>query len=143
MLVPSIFEKNFFDDFFNDTFTTPFRFMNNNNRVMNTDVQDLGDNYQVDIELPGFNKEEIKAQLENGYLTIEASHSENKEENDKNGNYIHKERYMGKCSRSFYVGDKITQEDIKANFSNGVLKLEFPKDNKEQEKEEKKYITIE
>ena len=110
---------------------------------MNTDVQDLGDNYQVDIELPGFNKEEIKAQLENGYLTIEASHSENKEENDKNGNYIHKERYMGKCSRSFYVGDKITQEDIKANFSNGVLKLEFPKDNKEQEKEEKKYITIE
>lgn len=142
MLVPSIFEKNFFDDFFNDTFATPFRFMNNN-RVMNTDVQDLGDSYQVDIELPGFSKEEIKAQLENGYLTIEASHNENKEENDKNGNYIRKERYMGKCNRSFYVGDKITEEDMKANFSNGVLKLEFPKDNKKQEKEEKKYITIE
>lgn len=143
MLVPSIFEKNFFDDFFNDTFTTPFKFMNSNNRIMNTDVQDLGDKYQLDIELPGFSKEEIKAQLKDGYLTIDASHNEEKEDKNKDGNYIRRERYMGKCSRSFYVGDKVTEEDIKANFSNGVLKLEFPKEISTQEIEDEKYITIE
>ncbi|ROR29257.1 HSP20 family molecular chaperone IbpA [Mobilisporobacter senegalensis] len=142
MLVPSIFEKNFFEDFFNDTFTTPFKFMNNN-RIMNTDVQELGDKYQLEIELPGYAKEDIKAELKDGYLTIEASHNEEKEENDKNGNYIRRERYSGTCRRSFYVGDKITEEEIKANFSNGVLKLEIPKMTNIPEIEDKKYITIE
>ena len=145
MLAPSIFENSFMNDFFEDMFRTPFDMMRNVQIPgMKADVQEFDDKYQMDIELPGFTREEIHADLENGYLTIQAEHSENKEEkNEKDGTYIRRERYSGKYQRSFYVGDEMTQEDIKANFRDGVLKLEIPKKDPVAEVEKKQRIAIE
>lgn len=145
MLAPSIFENSFMNDFFEDMFRTPFDMMRNVQIPgMKADVQEFDDKYQMDIELPGFAREEIHADLENGYLTIQAEHSENKEEkNEKDGTYIRRERYSGKYQRSFYVGDEMTQEDIKANFRDGVLKLEIPKKEPVAEVEKKQRIAIE
>lgn len=145
MLAPSIFENSFMNDFFEDMFRTPFDMMRNVQIPgMKADVQEFDDKYQMDIELPGFAREEIHADLENGYLTIQAEHSENKEEkNEKDGTYIRRERYSGKYQRSFYVGDEMTQEDIKANFRDGVLKLEIPKKESVAEVEKKQRIAIE
>ncbi len=145
MLAPSIFENSFMNDFFEDMFRTPFDMMRNVQIPgMKADVQEFNDKYQMDIELPGFTREEIHADLENGYLTIQAEHSENKEEkNEKDGTYIRRERYSGKYQRSFYVGDEMTQEDIKANFRDGVLKLEIPKKEPVAEVEKKQRIAIE
>lgn len=145
MLAPSIFENSFMNDFFEDMFRTPFDMMRNVQIPgMKADVQEFDDKYQMDIELPGFTREEIHADLENGYLTIQAEHSENKEEkNEKDGTYIRRERYSGKYQRSFYVGDEMTQEDIKANFRDGVLKLEIPKKETVAEVEKKQRIAIE
>ena len=145
MLAPSIFENSFMNDFFEDMFRTPFDMMRNVQIPgMKADVQEFDDKYQMDIELPGFTREEIHADLENGYLTIQAEHSENKEEkNEKDGTYIRRERYSGKYQRSFCVGDEMTQEDIKANFRDGVLKLEIPKKEPVAEVEKKQRIAIE
>ena len=145
MLAPSIFENSFMNDFFEDMFRTPFDMMRNVQIPgMKADVQEFDDKYQMDIELPGFTREEIHADLENGYLTIQAEHSENKEEkNEKDGTYIRRERYSGKYQRSFYVGDEMTQEDIKANFRDGVLKLEIPKKEPVAEVKKKQRIAIE
>lgn len=145
MLAPSIFENSFMNDFFEDMFRTPFDMMRNVQIPgMKADVQEFDDKYQMDIELPGFTREEIHADLENGYLTIQAEHSENKEEkNEKDGTYIRRERYSGKYQRSFYVGDEMTQEDIKANFRDGVLKLEIPKKEPVAEVGKKQRIAIE
>ncbi|SHK92987.1 Hsp20/alpha crystallin family protein [Hespellia stercorisuis] len=110
---------------------------------MSTDVQEFDDKYQLDLELPGFKKEDIQAELKDGYLTINAKHEENKDEKDEKGKFIRRERYSGQCQRSFYVGDAITQEDIKANFENGVLKVEVPKKEAKPRVEEKKLIAIE
>lgn len=145
MLAPSIFENSFMNDFFEGMFRTPFDMMRNVQIPgMKADVQEFDDKYQMDIELPGFTREEIHADLENGYLTIQAEHSENKEEkNEKDGIYIRRERYSGKYQRSFYVGDEMTQEDIKANFRDGVLKLEIPKKEPVAEVEKKQRIAIE
>ena len=145
MLAPSIFGNSFMNDFFEDMFRTPFDMMRNVQIPgMKADVQEFDDKYQMDIELPGFTREEIHADLENGYLTIQAEHSENKEEkNEKDGTYIRRERYSGKYQRSFYVGDEMTQEDIKANFRDGVLKLEIPKKEPVAEVEKKQRIAIE
>ncbi|MCI5740704.1 MAG: Hsp20/alpha crystallin family protein [Lachnospiraceae bacterium] len=145
MLAPSIFENSFMNDFFEGMFRTPFDMMRNVQIPgMKADVQEFDDKYQMDIELPGFTREEIHADLENGYLTIQAEHSENKEEkNEKDGTYIRRERYSGKYQRSFYVGDEMTQEDIKANFRDGVLKLEIPKKEPVAEVEKKQRIAIE
>ena len=145
MLAPSIFENSFMNDFFEDMFRTPFDMMRNVQIPgMKADVQEFNDKYQMDIELPGFTREEIHADLENGYLTIQAEHSENKEEkNEKDGTYIRRERYSGKYQRSFYVGDEMTQEDIKANFRDGVLKSEIPKKEPVAEVEKKQRIAIE
>lgn len=145
MLAPSIFENGFMNDFFENMFRTPFDMMRNVQIPgMKADVQEFDDKYQMDIELPGFTREEIHADLENGYLTIQAEHSENKEEkNEKDGTYIRRERYSGKYQRSFYVGDEMTQEDIKANFRDGVLKLEIPKKEPVAEVEKKQRIAIE
>ena len=93
------------------------------------------------MDLPGYEKEDIKAQLKDGYLTITAQKNTSNDDKDEEGNYIRRERYCGKCSRSFYVGDSIKEEDIKANFNNGILELTFPKEV-EQKAEEMKYITI-
>ena len=111
--------------------------------VMKTDVKETDNSYEVDIDLPGFKKDEIEAKLENGYLTISAAKGLDKEEKDeKDGKYIRKERYSGAMSRSFYVGDELKQEDIKAKYQDGILKLSVPK--KEQKKvETTKHIAIE
>ena len=101
------------------------------------------DGYELDIDLPGFKKDEVTAQLDNGYLTIQASKGLDKEQKDKKGKYIRKERYAGSMSRSFYVGDAVTEEDIKAKFENGTLKMLVPKKEEQKAVENKKYIAIE
>ena len=150
MLMPSVFGKDLFDDFFD------FPFYDNNEmdklekklyghrskNLMKTDVREKKDSYEVDIDLPGFKKDEIKLELENGYLTISAAKGLDKDETDKKtGKYIRRERYAGNLSRSFYIGDGVKQEDIKAAFKNGILSITVPKEDKTA-KEEKKYITI-
>ena len=132
----SLFD-NMFDDFFKDPFFT----RNNSVKVMKTDIQEKDDKYILDMDLPGYDKEDIKAQLKDGYLTISAQKNTSNDEKDEEGNYIRRERCCGKCSRSFYVGDSIKEEDIKASFNNGILELTFPKEVPQKE-EEMKYITI-
>ena len=110
--------------------------------IMNTDVKEKENAYELDIELPGFKKENISAKLDDGYLTIEAATDTNNDEKDDNGKYIRKERYSGRCSRSFYVGKNVKQEDIQAKFEDGILKLTVPKEEPEKV-EQQKYISIE
>ncbi|MCR4924267.1 MAG: Hsp20/alpha crystallin family protein [Lachnospiraceae bacterium] len=133
MLAPSIFEESFIDDLFGFREFKEFDNMEKKlygrraGRMMKTDVREKDNNYEVSIDLPGFKKEEISAELDNGYLTISASKGLDKEENDKKGRLIRKERYSGAMQRSFYVGDNITEEDIKASYKHGVLRLDIPK----------------
>ena len=110
---------------------------------MKTDVRDTKDGYELDIDMPGFAKEDIKAELKDGYLTISAASKKDNDQKDENGKYIRRERYAGSCSRSFYVGDQISQEDVKAKFENGILKLSIPKKEEKPAVEENKYISIE
>ena len=130
-----------FDNMFDDMFRDPFFTSSNTTKLMKTDIQEKDDKYILDMDLPGYDKEDIKAQLKDGYLTISAQKNTSNDDNDEEGNYIRRERYCGKCSRSFYVGDSIKEEDIKANFNNGILELTFPKEVPQKE-EEIKYITI-
>ena len=109
---------------------------------MKTDIREKDGKYMLDIELPGFKKEDIKVALKDGNLTISASHHETQEEKDAKGNVVRQERYSGSCSRSFYVGDSMKESDIKANYANGELKLEMPNPEKKVQEEEK-YIAIE
>ncbi len=147
MFRPSIFNDNFtdslFDEFFNDSFWPTNRMARPASRSMNTDIKETENNYQIEMELPGFTKEDVKADLKDGYLTIQASHDESKDSKDENGKYLRKERYSGSCSRSFYVGEAVTQEDIKAKFTDGILTVLVPKMEKKPEVEEKRYISIE
>lgn len=147
MFVPSIFRDSFadslFDEFFNDSFFAPARTARGTTRQMSTDVRETEDAYLIEMELPGFAKEDVKADLKNGYLTIAATHAENKDEKDEAGKYLRKERYSGSMSRSFYVGEAVTQEDIKAKFADGILTVKVPKMEKKPEVEQKKYISIE
>ena len=149
MMMPSIFGENLFDDGF---MSFPFDndFWGNRNplygkhakNMMKTDVRETNDTYEVDIDLPGFKKEEISAKLENGYLTISASKSLDKEEKDKNGKFLHQERYSGSMSRSFYIGDAYTEEDVRAKYENGILKLVLPK-RETKTVDQNRYIAIE
>jgi HSP20 family protein len=141
MLLPRIFDGAFTDSFFDDMFSFPMQFTAPTN-WMKTDVTDLGDHYQLEIELPGYDKKDIHANLENGYLTISAEKNETKDENDKEGKYVRKERYRGYCKRSFYVGDNLKEEDFQASFENGILRMTFPKDNIAARIEDKKFIEI-
>ena len=152
MMMPSIFGENLFDDWmdfpFNDDFDKYFFGKKNPlygkhaKNMMKTDVKETDSSYEVDIDLPGFKKDEINAKLENGYLTISAAKGLDKDEKDKKGKYIRKERYAGAMSRSFYVGDAVTQEDIKAKYEDGILKLTIPKKDAKTV-EAKNYIAIE
>lgn len=111
---------------------------------MKTDIKEHGDTYEMIIDLPGFQKDEIKVQLTNGYLTISAARGLDKDEQDKEtGNYIRRERYAGSCERSFYIGEGISQNDIKAEFKHGILKLQIPKQKPAVEQKEDHYIAIE
>ena len=145
MLMPSIFGENLFNDDWMD-FGFPevdeALYGKHANNVMKTDVKETDTGYEVDIDLPGFKKDEINAQLDNGYLTISAAKGLDKDEKDKKGKYIRKERYAGAMSRSFYVGEGITQEDIKAKYEDGILRLSVPK-KEAKAVENKKYIAIE
>lgn len=130
-----------FDNMFDDMFRDPFFTNSSITKLMKTDIQEKDNNYILDMDLPGYDKSDIKAQLKDGYLTITAQKNTSKEDKDEKGNYIRRERYCGKCSRSFYVGENLKEEDIKASFNNGILKLTFPKEVGKKE-EEIKYITI-
>ena len=148
MLVPSIFGENLFDDWFDfpdfrDLDKTERKLYGRHaNRVMKTDVHEHDDHYELDIDLPGFKKEEITIELNNGYLIISAAKGLDEEDKTKKGKLIRQERYTGSMQRSFYVGDNVKEEDVKAKFEHGVLKLSIPK--QEQEKlPEKKTILIE
>ena len=145
MLMPSIFGENLFNDDWMD-FGFPevdkALYGKHANNVMKTDVKETDTGYEVDIDLPGFKKDEINAQLDNGYLTISAAKGFDKDEKDKKGKYIRKERYAGAMSRSFYVGEGVTQEDIKAKYEDGILRLSVPK-KEAKAVENKKYIAIE
>ena len=150
MLMPSIFGENLFDDLFD------FPFYDDRNEqkaekklygrharnLMKTDIKEMDNGYELLIDLPGFKKEDVKGEVKDGYLIITASTNQNKDEKNKDGKYIRKERYSGTCQRSFYVGDDITQNDIKAKFEDGVLKLEIPKKEAKPEVKEAKYISI-
>lgn len=146
MLMPSILSNDFMDDFFSVPRVTGFggsRFDRDFSRMMTTDVKETDNAYQLDMNLPGFAKEDIKAELNDGYLTIHAESNSSNDEQDDDGNFIRRERYTGSCSRSFYVGDGVTQDDIHAAFKDGVLTLTVPKKEAIPEKEETKYIAIE
>ena len=145
MLMPSIFGENLFNDDWMD-FGFPevdkALYGKHANNVMKTDVKETDTGYEVDIDLPGFKKDEINAQLDNGYLTISAAKGLDNDEKYKKGKYIRKERYAGAMSRSFYVGEGVTQEDIKAKYEDGILRLSVPK-KEAKAVENKKYIAIE
>ena len=144
MLMPSIFGENLFDDFM-DGFAFPtanWNYAKNTANVMKTDIKENDKGYELDVDLPGYKKEDVKAELKDGYLTISASNDNTKEEKDEDGKYIRKERYTGSVSRSFYVGKYVTEEDIHAKFENGILKLSVPKVDTPKV-EENKYISIE
>ena len=143
MLMPSIFGENLFDDWMDFSFPSFDRafYESNTRNMMKTDVKETDQGYELDIELPGYKKEDVRAQLKDGYLTVQAAKNMNNDEKNKQGAYIRRERYAGTMSRSFYVGDNVTEEDIHAKFEDGILKLSVPK--KEAKKvEENKYITI-
>ena len=149
MLMPSIFGENLFDD---DWMDFPFdsNFWGKRNplygkhaqNMMKTDIREKDDAYELDVDLPGFKKDEIKIQLKDGYLTLSAAKGLDKDEQDKKGNYIRRERYAGAMQRSFYVGNAVTQDEIKAKYEDGILKVFIPK--KDPKKiEHNGYISIE
>ncbi len=144
MLMPSVFSDNFVEDMFDDFFFPATSYKQRNRSVaMNADVKEKKDSYEIALDLPGYDKNDVKVELSEGYLTISAKHSEDKEEKSKDERYIRKERYVGQMQRSFYVGEDITDEDIKASFANGVLNLTVPKKEAKASVPEKKYIAIE
>ena len=151
MLMPSIFGNDMFGDFFTDPWFDEKEFKDMQKKlyghraknVMSTDVKEVENGYELEMDLPGFKKDEIKASVENGYLTISAARGLDEDEKDKkSGKYIRRERYAGACERSFYVGEGISQDDIKASFQHGILKLFIPKEP-EKSDDEKKYVAIE
>ena len=144
MLMPSIFGENLFDDWMDFSFPDIDKklYGKHAKNVMKTDIKEKDEGYELVVDLPGFKKDEIEVQLENGYLTISAAKELDKDESDKNGKYLRQERYAGSMSRSFYVGEGIIEEDIHGKFENGILKLDIPKAEAKRV-EQKKHIAIE
>ena len=149
MLAPSIFEENFMDDLFGFPYMKEFDNMEKKlygrkaSRMMKTDIREKDDNYEVAIDLPGFKKEEIEVELNDGYITISASKGLDKDANDKKGRLIRQERYAGAMQRSFYVGENIEKEDVEATYRHGVLTLTIPKKAADKKIPEKNLIAIE
>ena len=137
MMIPRRNDFDLFDDMFRDPF-----FNESESKLMKTDIKEKKDKYIVDIDLPGYNKEGIKIEIQDGYLTVHAKVNKEDKEEEK-GKFVRKERYMGECSRSFYIGYNIKEEEIKAKFNNGTLTLEIPKKEDKEKLPEKKYIPIE
>lgn len=134
MLVPRRNNFDLFDDFFRDDF-----FNKKENNLMKTDIKEKKDKYIIEMDLPGYEKENINLSLKDGYLSVTAKvENENNEDEEK---FVRRERFFGECSRSFYVGDSLTEEDIQAEFKNGILKIDVPK-KEEKKEEETKYIEI-
>lgn len=148
MMLPTIFGENLFDDFMDDAFERNFfggrnpLYGKHSKNLMKTDVKETETSYELDIDLPGFKKDEISAHLEDGYLTVSAAKGVDKDEKDNEGRYIRRERYSGSMTRSFYVGNAVTEEDIKAKYEDGILSLSIPKKDPKAV-EAKKYIAIE
>lgn len=154
MLMPSIFGENLFDDFFDFPDFPDFEKMERQmgkklygrhaKNLMKVDIKDKDSEYEMLIDLPGFKKDEISARLQDGYLTISAEKGLSQDEQEEEtGRYIRRERYAGACQRSFYVGEEVKQEDIKAEFKHGILKLVIPKSSPRIEKKDNQYIAIE
>ena len=142
MLVPRNNSFDLFDDIFEDDFFPRHEFFSRKERnLMKTDIKEKDDKYLLDIDLPGFEKENINISLNNGYLTVEAKVNKN-EKKDEHEKFVRKERFYGECSRSYYVGDEIKEEDINAEFKNGILKVEIPKKQLEKKHDEIKQIPI-
>ena len=145
MLMPSVYGRDFFDDLM-DGFGFPDvnkkLYGRHAKNMMKTDIRETDEGYEVIMDLPGFKKDEIEVQLENGYLTVSAAKGLDKDEADKKGKYICRERYAGEMSRIFYVGEDVTEEDIHAKFENGILKLDVPK-KEAKAVETKKHVAIE
>lgn len=148
-MLPSVFGENLFDVFdnsfdsmFNNAFLRSPVMGKRGAHVMKTDVRETENAYELDVDVPGFKKDEVNVQLEKGYLTISAGKRLDKEEQDKKGSYIRRERYEGACSRSFYVGENVRKEDISAKLDDGILRLTFPKKGQD-EIEQSRTITIE
>ena len=148
MMMPSIFGENLFDDFMDDFSFPTFPNVDKElygkhaKNLMKTDVKETENAYEIDIDLPGFKKDEIQMELKDGVLTVSAAKGLDKDEEDKKGNYIRKERYAGSMSRSLYVGEHVTAEQVHPKYENGILTFEIPK-NKEPIEEKEKFIAIE
>lgn len=152
MLRPSIFGETLFDDFM-DSFRFPefpsfpdvdkALYGKHAKNMMKTDVKETEGGYEVDIDLPGFKKDEIQLQLENGCLTVSAAKGLDKDEQDEKGKYIRRERYAGSMSRSFYVGEHVTEKDIHPKYENGILRFTVPKEEVNPVEEKKHFISIE
>jgi len=149
MLFPSVFDDGLFDDFMDFPTVRQSRddwnhFLTGNmNSYMKTDIKEDGDHYEMDIDLPGYDKDDVSAEVKDGYLTISANKTEDKDEKDDDGKYLRRERYVGSMSRSFYVGDDMTEKDIKAAFKNGTLSVCVPKKEEKKQVPEKHLIAIE
>ena len=149
MMRNSLWNRDLFDGFMSDMFDDDFFGAKNPlygkhaKNMMKTDIRETEDGYELDIDLPGFKKDEIQAELKNGYLTVSAAKGLDKDEENKKGEYIRRERYAGSMSRSFYVGENVEQEDIKAEFKHGILKLFVPKKEAKPAVEKKNHIAIE
>lgn len=143
MLMPGIFGEDLFNDWFSFPDFDKKYYGKNTDQVMKTDIKEKDKEYEVDIELPGYKKEDVKVELKDGYLTISAAKNVSTEDKKEDGKYIRKERFSGNVSRSFYVGEDMTQEDIHAKFEDGILKLTVPKKEAKKVEDKKSYITIE
>ena len=146
MMMPSIFGENLFDDLFDYPAIRRHAerpMAKEPVMMMKTDVKETAEGFELDIELPGYKKENVNAELKDGYLTVSAETASESGDKDEEGRYIRRERYRGSCRRSFYVGEQLTEEDIKARFENGVLKVSIPKKEEKPKVEEKKFISIE
>lgn len=151
MLMPRIFGESLFDDLMDFRFPTEEEFFGKRNplfgkhgkNLMKTDIREKDGSYELDIDLPGFKKDEVKAKLENGFLTISAEKGLDRDQKDNEGKFIRQERYAGAMSRSFYVGDSVKQEDITAKFEDGILRLSVPKQEMKKLENKDQYIAIE
>ena len=144
--INSLFGDNLFDDFFEDLAKPArslARFASPSSDVMRTDVKETEDSFELDIDLPGYKKEDVKAELKDGYMKVSAETKQVSNTGEEDGSkYLRRERYFGSCSRTFYVGDDIKQEDIKARFEDGILKISIPKKEKPVEPDNRTYINI-